>query len=232
MMTPVRIALVGATGLIGQEILRLAVGRDDLRIVGIARREVPLPPGARMEVFVAEPDKWGDALAAAQPDALICSLGTTMAKAGGDKEAFRAVDRDLVIATAEAALACGVRRMVAVSSAGAEAYSKNFYLQVKGETEAKLSKLDFLRLDILRPGLLRGQRDIDRRTGERLAIMASPITDLFLHGRMRSFRSIPANKVAAGALALAMRKTRGRYVHDNEGIYRAANTLSVPVQAE
>ena len=122
--------------------------------------------------------------------------------------------------------------MVAVSSAGAEAYSKNFYLQVKGETEAKLSKLEFLRLDILRPGLLRGHRGGDRRTGERLAIMASPIIDLFMHGRMRSFRSIPATKVATAALALAMRKTRGRYVHANEGIHRAANTLPVLEQAE
>ena len=56
--------MVGATGLVGMSLIRLAVGRSDIRIVGIARREVALPPGARMELLVADPENWGDAIAA------------------------------------------------------------------------------------------------------------------------------------------------------------------------
>lgn len=232
MSRPTRIALVGATGLVGQAILRLAVGREDLRLVGIARREVPLPPGARMEVFVSEPAKWGDVLEAVEPDVLVCALGTTLAKAGGDRDAFRAVDQSLVIDTARAALAAGVQRMVAVSSVGADRHSRNFYLGVKGETEAGLSKVGFHRLDVLRPGLLVGARSADRRPAERLAILASPVTDLMLHGRYRQYRSVKAEVVASAALALAMRKTRGRYFHDNDAIARAAATLSLPQGAD
>ncbi len=55
MSKPVRIALVGASGLIGMSLIRLAVGRSDLRIVAVARRELQLPPGARMEVLLADP---------------------------------------------------------------------------------------------------------------------------------------------------------------------------------
>lgn len=231
MPKPVRIALVGATGLVGQEVLRLAVGREDLRIVGIARREVPLPPGARMEVFVAEPAKWGEVLEAVKPDALICALGTTIKQVGGDQEAFKAVDLDLVVETAKAAKAAGVERMVAVSSVGADRHSKNFYLSVKGEAEAQLSKVGLTRLDLLRPGLLRGARHGDHRAGEGLAKVASPFTDLLLHGQMRKYRSIKASVVAEAALALAMRRTRGRYTHDHDAIRRAATMLPQPETA-
>lgn len=211
--------------MIGQSILRLAVGREDLRLVGIARREVPLPAGARMEVFVAESGKWGDVLDAVKPDALICALGTTIAKVGGDKDAFRAVDHTLVVDTARAALAAGVERMVAVSSVGADRHSKNFYLSVKGETEAELAKVGFNRLDILRPGLLVGHRPEDPRPAERLGIVASPVMNLLLHGKYRQYRAIRADIVATAALALALRKTRGRYTHDHDAIARAAGML-------
>ncbi|ABC62569.1 NAD(P)H-binding protein [Erythrobacter litoralis] len=229
MSTRTRIALVGATGLIGQEILQLSVGREDLRIVGVARREVPLPEGARMEVFVAEPAKWGEVFEAVRPDAVICALGTTIRKVGGDKQAFRAVDHDLVLDTARAAVDAGVERFLSVSSVGADRHSKNFYLSVKGETEADLTKVGFKRLDILRPGLLRGARNGDMRPAEKLGMLASPLVDLFLHGNARRYRSVRASQVAEAALALAMRKTQGRFVHDYDAIQRAARMLPAPL---
>lgn len=225
MSDPVRIALVGATGLVGSELMKLCVGRRDVRLVAIARREAPMPPGARMEMFVADPDKWGEVFEAVRPAALVCALGTTWKKAGRDEAAFRAVDQELVLATARAAREQGVANFVAVSSAGADARSKTFYLRVKGEVERELQALRFKRLDILRPGLLRGPRAGDRRIGERLAILASPLADLFLQGRFESYRSISAELVAKAALALAMRKAAGRFVHDNAAILRAAASL-------
>lgn len=225
MPRPARIALVGATGLIGQSVLRQAVGREDLRLVGIARREVPLPPGARMEVFVAEPTRWGDVFEAVKPDALICALGTTIAAVGGDQDAFRAVDHALVVETARAAFGAGVQRMVAVSSVGADRHARNFYLSVKGDAEAELAKVGFNRLDILRPGLLVGRRGGESRPAERLGIVASPVMNLLLHGKYRQYRAIKADTVATAALALALRKTRGRYTHDHDAIARAAGML-------
>lgn len=220
-----RIAVVGATGLIGQQVINLATGREDFRLCAIACREMPLPKGARMEMFVAEPGKWGEVLETQRPDALICALGTTWSKSGHDEEAFRAVDQRLALDVARAARESGAERMVSVSSVGADPHSKNFYLKVKGETEQQLAKIGFGRLDILRPGLLRGQRGGDRRALERLGILASPLTDLFLHGKYRRYRSINALQVAKAALALCMRKANGRFVHEHEGILRAAREL-------
>jgi uncharacterized protein YbjT (DUF2867 family) len=229
MSDPLRVVLVGATGLVGQAVIAESLGREDLRLTAVARRETPLPRGARMEVFVAEPSHWGEVIEAVRPKAVICALGTTWNKAGRDEAAFRAVDQELVLATARAAKAHGVERFVAVSSTGADAASRTFYLRVKGEVERELAAIRFPRLDILRPGLLRGARGGERRPAERLAMVLSLLADRLLHGKYRALRSIRAESVAQAALALASRKAAGRFVHDNDAIMRAARSLPQPV---
>ena len=184
-----------------------------------------MPRGVRMEMLVADPAGWPEAVAAIAPDAVICALGTTMRKAGSE-EAFRAVDHDLVLSLAAEARKVEVANFVLVSSAGADAHGKAFYLRVKGEIEAAVTKLRLRRLDILRPGLLRGWRGSERRPGERLAIMASPFTDLLLHGDSRRFRSIDARVVAAAAVQCAREKAQGRWQHDNDSLHRLARRLA------
>ena len=100
MSDPVRICLVGATGLTGWELIEQAVGRSDVHVTAIARREVSLPPGARMELVVADPADWAEAIAFSRAKVMVCALGTTWRKAGKDEAAFRAVDKDLVLACA------------------------------------------------------------------------------------------------------------------------------------
>ena len=217
-----RIALVGATGLIGRRLIEITSAGDDLRIVGIARREVALPPGARVEMFIAETGKWGEVMEAVRPRALICALGTTWRKSGRDEAAFRAVDQDLVLSTARAAVQAGIPNMVLISSAGADPYSKNLYLKVKGEVEQEASKVGLKRLDILRPGLLRGPRQGDMRPMEAIAQIASPLIDPLVPKKWDMYRSIDATLVAEAALGLSLRKAAGRYTHDNEAMKRAA----------
>jgi uncharacterized protein YbjT (DUF2867 family) len=222
MSNPTRIALVGATGLIGTSLIEYGLGRSDLfRIIGIARREAPLPPGARMELLVADPAGWPDAIAAANADVLVCALGTTWRKAGKDEAAFRSVDHDLVLACGKAAKAAGIRQMIVISSVGADAGSKTFYLRVKGETEQALGKLGLTRLDLLRPGLLRGPR-VERRPAEKLAMLASPIADLLMNGQYRKYRSIKAQTMAQAIIGLTREKAAGRFVFEHDVILRAA----------
>ena len=222
MSDPTRIALVGATGLVGMSLIRLALGRSDIRIIGIARREAPLPPGARMEMLIAPPEGWSDAIAAARADVLVSALGTTWKKAGQDEAAFRAVDQDLVLDCAKAAKECGIRQMIAVSSVGADPYAKNFYLRVKGDTEQQLGKVGVSRLDILRPGLLRGPRD-EMRPAERAGMIASPLIDLVLHGKYAKYRSIRSDVVARAIVGLTREKMAGRFVFEHDAIMRAAS---------
>ncbi len=221
-----RIALAGATGLIGRRVIECASTSDAVRVVGLARREAPLPSGARMEMFVAQPAKWGEVMQAVRPRALICALGTTWKKAGKDEAAFRAVDYDLVLASARAALQAGATNMVLVSAAGADRHAKSLYMRVKGEVEAAVSQLGFKRIDILRPGLLRGERPDDWRLVERIALMAAPFVDPLLMGSWRRFGSIDARDVASAAVGLALRAAPGRFTHDNDAMRRAARERS------
>lgn len=227
MSEPKRVLLVGATGLIGAEVMRQAVTCPQVRLIALARREAPLPRGARMEMLVADTEHWAQAIATIQPDAVICALGTTFAAVGKDEAAFRAVDQELVLAVARAARAAGVDRFVFISSVGAALSGKTFYLRVKGEVEQALGKLGFRRLDFLQPGLLRGARG-EMRALERLAMIASPLTDLVLQGQWRRFRSIPAAAVAKAALAATLDKPGGRFAHEHDAIVRLARKLEQP----
>ncbi|MGD9664626.1 MAG: NAD(P)H-binding protein [Novosphingobium sp.] len=216
-----RVMLTGATGLVGRALMECCVGLGDVRLTAVARRRVELPRGARMEFFVAEPAHWGETIAALRPHVVVCALGTTWQKAGKDEEAFRAVDERLVLDVARAAKEAGARQFIALSSVGASMGSKSMYLRVKGEVEQKLMKLHFDRLDILRPGLLRGNRQDDPRMGEQLARVIAPVTDCFLHGGMRRYRSIPACRVAEAILGLTTERANGRFVHEYDAMQRA-----------
>lgn len=215
-----RVVLVGATGLIGRAVMAEAVGRPDINLVAVARREVPLPKGARMQMLLSDTAHWPDAIAAGRPHTVVIALGTTIKAVGGDKPAFRAVDHDLVLECAQAAKEAGARQLIVVSSVGAQFSSKNFYLSVKGEVEDKLARLHFDRFDILRPGLLRGHREGPPRPAERLGMAFSPLLDLLMMGSLRKYRSARASDLAKVVLSLAGSKQRGRQVHHHDDFQR------------
>ena len=118
--------VTGASGLVGTRVMQAVPAHPSLRLVALSRREVPIPRGSRMEMMVADPAGWTEAVAAIAPEAVICALGTTRRKAGSE-EAFRAVDQDLVLRLAAAAKDAGAGQFVLVSSVGADALSKTFY---------------------------------------------------------------------------------------------------------
>lgn len=216
-----RVAMIGATGLVGSLAARRLL-RQGCAVDAVLRR----PSGfvdPQWNEHIAPAAEWPGIVARLNPEAAISALGTTMRQAGS-QPAFRAVDLDMVVAFARAAAAAGARRMVTVSSAGADRGSSNFYLRVKGEMESALEDMGFERLDILQPGLLLGPRGTDRRTGERIAIALSPVTNLVLRGRLDRYAAIGAD-VVAGAVAGALRQTEpGTFRHENRSIRALART--------
>ena len=214
-----RVALIGATGLVGSALLDRLLARD-AEVHSISRR----PSGRthpRLHEHVAPPERWPAIAGGVGVKAAVSTLGTTR-RAAGSQDAFRAVDLEMVAAFAAAARAAGADRMVAISSVGADAGSRNFYLRTKGEMEQALEALGFARLDILRPGLLRGERSAEPRPAERLGILLSPLTNLLLRGRLDRFAAIDATIVAAAAASALRQEPPGLYRHDNRAIRRLA----------
>lgn len=210
--------IVGATGLVGRAVIE-RFGSSSVTV--LARRSVE-GLGTQHKELVAPPGQWPDIIAAERPGVLISCLGTTIRQAGS-QAAFRAVDHDLVLAAARGARAGGTAHMIAVSSVGAAAKSGNFYLRTKGEVEDDLVALGFDRLDLIRPGLLRGDRPGPQRLGEGLATIAAPLTDALLHGAFRRYRSISGATVAAAIVALAGEGGSGVHIHENDAIRALAD---------
>ena len=210
-----KVLLAGATGLVGGQTLpRLIEAGFEVQTIGRRSSNI-FPP--RTINRVAETALWPQLISEAKPDVAISCLGTTM-KAAGSREAFRAVDHDLVIAFAKAAKEAGARQMIAVSSVGAAHGNGSFYLRTKAEAEQGLRDLGFERLDLIRPGLLTGGKRCESRPGEAFAIMLSPFTDLLMLGPLRRYASTPSVKVAQAIVALAGAEASGQIIHENREI--------------
>ena len=206
--------VTGATGLVGMAVIAAAAQDPRTGLAALARRPADLPPGARLEMLVADPADWPAAIARARPHTIVIAIGTTIGDQGGDRAAFRAIDHDLALTVARAARAAGARQAILVSSAGASAGSRNFYLSVKGEIEADIASLRFPRFDILRPGMLIGARQGRPRPAERVGQMLAPLIDPLMLGGLAAYRSVRGADMGAAILMLARLSALGRHVHD------------------
>ena len=201
-----RLLVLGATGLVGGAALKLALSNDAFSEV-IAPTRAPLanaerlvnPVGPRLEDLL--PTLMLDKL-----DAVICALGTTIAKAGS-KEAFRYVDFELPVLFGKASRAAGARTYVLVTAMGADANSRIFYSRTKGEVEAAIQALDFPSLTICRPSLIGGERN-EARAAEKAALTLASILSPVLP---RKFRINPAERIAASLVNAAITARPGRH---------------------
>lgn len=207
--------MIGATGLIGASVAD-SLRREGATLGALVRRATGQPGE-----IVAPAEQWPALAEEFRADLAISALGTTR-RAAGSEEAFRAVDLDMVVDFARAAHAGGARQMIVVSSVGADAASRNLYLRVKGDMEAALAEIGFERVDILRPGLLRGERGGERRLGEQLGILVSPLLNLILRGRLDRFAAIDAEKVAKALALLVGQSAPGIFIHHNRELERLA----------
>jgi uncharacterized protein YbjT (DUF2867 family) len=212
------VILAGATGLVGGAVAK-SLPQDTLTIV--TRRAVE---GLAAHLLIGAMDEWPRLIAGQSFDLAICCLGTTI-KQAGSKEAFAAVDLDGVMAFAAAARSAGARQFMMVSSVGAQATASNFYLKTKGQAEAAVQGLGFVRVDIFRPGLLRGNRTGPARIGESLAMSVSPLTDMFTPRAFDKYRSIAADTIAKAICALAGRADEGVFIHHNRDMLREATAI-------
>ncbi len=159
------ILIAGATGLIGTTTVQRALKDPRFgKVIVLVRRSTGLQH-AKLEEWPHE-----DLLQALRPqqvDAVLCCLGTTIGKEGGDKARFIHVDKDLVLGLGKWAMTQGVPVFSVVSAIGADPGSRIFYNRVKGEMEAGLKALDMPTLHIFQPSILVGPRK-EFRLGERI----------------------------------------------------------------
>src|SRR5476649_2249440 len=155
-----KVLLLGASGLVGRELLRLLQQDPRVsRIIAPSREALPPlsklfnPLGRDLTALIAELDE--------PVDLFFSCLGTTR-KLAGSAKAFRAVDFDLVVSSARAARRHGAKHCLAISANGANPHSRFLYNRTKGEMEQALIEQKWPLLTLARPSLLVGKRQPPR----------------------------------------------------------------------
>ncbi|MEX2230877.1 MAG: NAD-dependent epimerase/dehydratase family protein [Cyclobacteriaceae bacterium] len=209
-----RTALIaGASGLIGNELLRklLATDRYD-KVLAVGRKPLAMSH-AKFSNLITDFNDPAKVLQALKPDDVYCCLGTTMALAGS-KEKFYEVDFQYPLALAKATLALGAKQYLLVSALGANKSSSIYYNRVKGDVEEAIRGVGFRSLHIFRPSLLLGERK-DKRPGEGAAKV---LYKMFGFAIPEKYKAIPADKVATAMLASAAKEALGVFIHESRDI--------------
>jgi uncharacterized protein YbjT (DUF2867 family) len=207
--------IIGATGLVGSEVLNLLLEDDRYEKVKVFHRRSTGIKHPKLEEHVVdfkELDSWKHLLTG---DELYSALGTTIKKAGSQEVQYT-VDFTYQYETAKAAAENGVMKLALVSSAGADSKSRAFYPKLKGELDEAVKELPFEVTVILRPSILSGERS-ESRLGESIGlILAKVFTKL---PWFKKYRPIFAGKVAEGMINAVHKCPPGYHIFELDEIF-------------
>ncbi|RKR81190.1 hypothetical protein BDD43_1335 [Mucilaginibacter gracilis] len=212
--------IVGASGLVGNELLHLLLQSSDYQeIMILVRKEMPLSHPKLLQLIVDfdNLDNWETAITG---HALFCCLGTTLKKTP-DLTQYRKIDHDYPLQLAQIAFGNKVKQYHLVSALGANVKSKSFYTRLKGETERDIEKVPLKAIHIYRPSLLTGNRREDRLL-ERIAIAAMKFINPLLTGGLQKYKSIAAATVARAMLNQSLKTEAGIFIHPSDKIKQLA----------
>lgn len=218
-------AIIGATGLVGQQLLKLLLADDRYsQVHSLGRRHINLE-SPKLVQHIGPLDDLDQVQPGVTIDDAFCTLGTTI-KVAGTQENFAHVDRDYVCEFAKWARSNGAAAMAVNSSLGASSRSGNFYLKTKGEMEDCLREAGFESLIIVRPSLLVPVGRVPKRPGEEIAYKAMQLFGWLLVGPARRYRAVKPVQVARALLAGATRHDPGVHVVESEAIARTNTTTA------
>jgi uncharacterized protein YbjT (DUF2867 family) len=199
------VAVAGATGLVGVEIVLALLSESSTTVHTFGRRPPALShPRLLHHIWQLGAPVFG---MPAVGHAYV-ALGTTI-KAAGSQTAFSSIDHDAVVAFAHAAKVSGATHLGVVSALGANAGSRTFYNRVKGLMERDVSAVGIAHTVFARPSLLTGNRaplGQPTRRGEILGLAMARIMGRWLPA---SIRPIEAAQVAQALIQRVQNATPG-----------------------
>lgn len=208
--------MVGATGLVGKALLDQLLHDDYYRtIITLTRLELGFTH-ERLVQLIVNLDDMAEMKQLISATDVYCCLGTTMKKAGS-KEAFRKVDYEYVLSLAKLAHEQGSENFFLVSSIGANAKSRYFYLRVKGEVENALKEIGYQGLHLFRPASLTGDRP-EHRSGESASLKFLKAFNFALIGGLKKYKPIAGEQVAKGMRMVAQRQQGGIHIYESPEI--------------
>ncbi|MDP2302918.1 MAG: oxidoreductase [Ignavibacteria bacterium] len=204
--------LIGATGLIGNELLNSLLEDNRYnKVIALTRK--PLQPHAKLENHLIKFDVMEEYSKLCVGDHFYCALGTTI-KQAGSKEYFYRVDYSYVYEFAKIAKQHLAERFLIVSSQGANAASSIFYPKVKGEIEAAIKELGLVSTSIFRPSLLLGNRK-EYRSGEEFGKKMMSVISFLIPLK---YKPIHASVVASAMINAAFNQAEKNKIYESDEI--------------
>ena len=186
--------LFGATGLVGSHLLNLLVNSNEYDKIKIFSRKDIETKNPKIEKYVIdfnELEKHKDEIVG---DDCFFTIGTTR-RLTPDKNDYIDVELNLPVKISKIAKNHNVKSFIYVSSGGANANSRNLYLQNKGKAEKEIIDLSFEFTAIIQPSLLLGNRK-ENRIGEKIAKFIFKNLSFIFFGKLRVYKPIHAKNVA------------------------------------
>ena len=199
--------VIGATGLVGSELVQQLLKDNRFSVVKVFVRRSTGVQHVKLQENIIDfdaPHQWRYQVTG---NVLFSALGTTLKQAGG-KDAQYKIDHTYQYRFAEAAAENGVPIYVLVSSAMASINSKIFYTRMKAELERDINRLPFTYIQILRPGMLTGNRK-EKRAGEKIGMAL--VRFLNKLGIAKKQKPVHASIVASAMINVSFKKESGVY---------------------
>jgi uncharacterized protein YbjT (DUF2867 family) len=151
-------------------------------------------------------------------DVAVCCMGVGQ-PSKASKEEFIKIDKTAVLDFATACKQAGVRHFQLLSSVGADAASRSFYLRTKGELNDAISALDFERTSFFQPSMILTPTN---RYGFSQGLMLAvwPALSTALVGGLSKFRGIKVETLGRAIANNAFTTGQGVEVLQWEGINR------------
>ena len=160
--------VLGATGSVGQELLKLLLKDSGYSKVSIFVRRKTTIEHQKLTTHEIDFSRLKDYKRFVEGDVLFSALGTTLKDAGSKSRQYL-VDFTYQYEFAKMASDNGIPHFSLVSSAGANQKSFFFYPKIKGELEQAVKKLPFKKTQIFQPPILIRQPELIR-SGEKIGI--------------------------------------------------------------
>ena len=202
--------VLGATGLTGNLLVKRLLADDRYTRIKLFSRKASGIRSEKMEEFIGDMlqlERFKNDFTA---DEVFCCVGTTSAKTK-DRSLYKAIDFGIPSTAARLARENKIPTFLVISSLGANSGSKVFYTRTKGEMEQAVLGEKIPHTYILRPSLILGKRG-ESRLGESIGASVMKGVNALLVGRIKKYRAIEADCIAAAMIQLALSKPEGGIV--------------------
>ncbi len=193
--------LFGSSGLIGGHLTKQLIENSSYSKVKLFVRSDPKISDPKIEVIKTDFNNLQNHKDEITGDDCFFCIGTTKQNAP-DKDEYRRIEYNIPVEIAKIAKSNSIKSFLYVSSGFADPKSSGAYLKNKGDVEEELKSLNFLKLGIMRPSFLIGDRK-EKRIGEKIGIFIFKLISPFFLGPLKKMKPINSEKVAKAMIKIA-----------------------------